>query len=472
MSEDAATNRERFEDASHVLHGPAGSTAWRQLLYVLYVVAIFASLYGFTVARGVVEVFGPRWRAAGATAPAAAGGLVLLAVLLVLAHLAGRRRGPVTPEPAWIDHVVASSIDRALTLRESWLVPGLTLLGVGGLLGGVLGAALFGGGATGPVAIAVGLACGLLGGAGLATSWLSGQVHADPARRSAASVPAVLLEALRSPTALRGLGAEGLRSHSLRAARMGGAVLSADARALRLEVAAPVRRGRHLHLRPIGRMRTVLARDLLGLRRQPLLPVAGVALAVPGALALGWVVAGEAPGAVAALAVLLLQLGATVVAEGLRLHGDTLGTPPLLGGSARALALAHTGAPALLLLAVAGPVAVTTAAVLGGAAAAVTAALAVPASGAAVLAGLWSASFRGQPPIQAFGPDGGPSLLLAWWAWPRILSVAGAALVLAQVARFDSGAGAAPSLVVVLVPALLAWLARSALDRAAGAHRG
>ncbi|MBD3785321.1 MAG: hypothetical protein IE926_20640, partial [Micrococcales bacterium] len=182
LAQDPVPDRERFEDASHVLHGPAGSGAWHQLLYALYVVALLAGLYGFTVTRAVVEVYGPSWRAAGATGPVVAGGLVLVGLVLVLAHLAGRRRGPVTPEPAWVDLVVASSVDRALTLRESWLLPWLTLVVAGGLVGGVGGAALVGGGATGPLALPVGLVGGLLVGAGLAASWLSGQVQADPAR--------------------------------------------------------------------------------------------------------------------------------------------------------------------------------------------------------------------------------------------------------------------------------------------------
>ncbi|MBM6402562.1 hypothetical protein [Phycicoccus sonneratiae] len=469
---DVVPDRERFEDASHVLHGPAGSTAWRQLLYVLYVVAILTGLYGFTVTRAVVEVYGPGWRAAGATGPVAAGGAVLVVVALVLAHLVGRRRGPVTPDPAWVDLVVASSVDRALTLRESWLVPWLTLLVAGGLVGGVGGAALVGGGATGPLALPVGLVGGLLVGAGLAGSWLAGQVAADPAgapRRGPAAVAGVL----RTRATLRGLGVEGLRAHSLRAARIGGATFTADTRSLRLEVAAPVRRGRGRHLRPHGRRGTVLARDLLGLRRQPLLAVGGALLVAPGAAATGWVVAAHPPVAVAVLGVLGLQLGAGVVAEGLRLHGDTLGAPRLLGGSVRGQALAHTGTPALLLLLLGAPVAAVTAGALAGPVAAAGAVLAVVGVAVVVLAGLWLASFRGQPPMSAFGAGNGASTLLAWWAWPRVVAVTAGAVVLVRLARLGAGeAGPLSVAVVVVVLAVLVPVADGALTRAAAAHRG
>ncbi len=463
-------DRERFEDASHVLHGPAGSSAWRQLLYVLYVVAILTGLYGFTVARAVVELYGPAWRAAGATTPVAVGLVALVVAALVLAHLAGRRRGPVTADPAWVDLVVASSVDRGLTLRESWLVPWLTLLVAGGLVGGVGGGALVGGDATGPLALPVGLVLGVLVGGGLALSWLSGQVQADPAGRGRLGVVAAVGRALRPRTARRGLGIDGLRAHSLRAARIGGATFTADTRALRLEIASPVRRGRRHRLRPRGRWGTVLGRDLLGLRRQPLLPVGGAVLVAPGAVGMGWVVAGRPPVAVAVLAVLGLQLGAGLVAEGLRLHADSLGAPRLLGGSVRAQAVAHSGAPAALLLVVGGSAGIATAAVLGGAGAAAVAVVALVAVGAVLLPGLWLSTFRGQPPLNAL--TSGPSALLAWWAWPRLLSAAAAAVVLVLVARLGSGEASVGSVVVVvLLLGLLAWAGTSALSRAAAAHR-
>ncbi|QIM22735.1 hypothetical protein G7075_18965 [Phycicoccus sp. HDW14] len=470
--DEPVSDRERFEDASHVLHGPAGSTAWRQLLYVLYVVALLSGLYGFTVTRAVVEQYGPAWREAGAVPPVAAGGVVLVVVVLVLAHLAGRRRGPVTPDPAWVDLVVGSSVDRWLTLRESWLVPWLTLLVAGGLVGGVGGGALVGGGATGPVALPVGLVGGLVVGGALALSWLSGQVQADPAGPGRRSVVASLGTAVRSRTALRGLGIDGLRAHGLRATRIGGAALTADTRSLRLEVASPVRRGRRWRLRPRGRWGTVLGRDLLGLRRQPLLPFGGLVLAVPGALATGWVVAGHPPVAVAVLAVVGLQLGAGLVAEGLRLHGDSLGAPPLLGGSVRGQAVAHSGMPVLLLLLAGAPVTAVTAGVLAGPVAAVGAVIAVVGVGAVLVAGLWLASFRGQPPLGAVS-GGSPGLLLAWWAWPRVLSAAAGAVVLVRLARLGAGeAGLGSVALVVLVLAVLVPVADGALTRAAAAHRG
>ncbi|MBD3784249.1 MAG: hypothetical protein IE926_15090 [Micrococcales bacterium] len=118
-------------------------------------------------------------------------------------------------------------------------------------------------------------------------------------------------------------------------------------------------------------------------------------------------------------------------------------------------------------------VAAVTAGLLAGAVAAASAVLAVVGLGAVVLAGLWLASFRGQPPISAFGPGNGASTLLAWWAWPRVLAAVAGAVVLVRLARLGAGeAGTGSVVLVALVLGVLLPLADGALTRAAAAHRG
>lgn len=456
MSDDG--DRHRLRDAEHVLHGPEGSGGWRQLLYVIYVLALLAGLYGFTTVRGLVEVLGPTWRAQGLVGPIEVGSAVLLVVVLVLGHLAGRRRGPVTPDLPWIEHVVASSVDRRMTLRDAWRLPATGFGAGGAVVGGVLGAALWGGGAAGPATAVVGVVGGLATGLLLAVLWLAGQVLSDPAveRRSSGAAVAV---ALRPQVALRALGLEGLRAHSARSSRLGGAVLAGDPRAMRLEAASPVRRGRSLRLRSRGRERTLLARDVLGMRRQPLLLVGGLALVVPGSALAAWSLAGwSAPVAGLVVGVLLAQLGSGLWCEGLRLLGDTLGAPRLLGGSVDQEALAHSALPVGLSVLAGAVGAVPVTLVAGGSL--LGAALVVLVLALTTTAAQWVAAFRVGPPTLTLVPEAGPPLLVLWWAWPLLLGVLVGTLALAF-----------PGPVAVLALGALAMLARRSLQRAAVAHR-
>lgn len=473
MSEDAEPHddAERLEDAEHVLHGPDGSGAWRQLLYVVYVVALLSGVYGFTVARGVVLTYGPAWREQGLLVPVGLAGAGVALALLALAVPAGRRRGPVAPAGGWVDLVVASSIDRWATLRESWLLP-LTTLGAGGaVVGGVLGAALWAGGLTGapaaPAGLLAGAALGVLG----TSLWLAGQLRADPAFARAPSTASALVLALRPASALRALGLDGLRTQGARSDRLGGALLAGDARALRLETASPVRRGRTVRLRSRGRLPTLVARDALGLRRQPLLLLLGPVTVLGGALAVAaFLGRGPVPVLVAVLGVLGCHLGAGLWGEGLRLHGDTLGAPRLLGGSVRSGALAHSVLPALLLLGVAGPTVVVQELVSGGPVAAGI--LTVLVLTVVSTAAQWVRAFRVLPPTSAMVPGSGPQVLLAWMAWPFLLAgLAGSAAVVSLDRLASGSTSPAPLLVCVGVLALVPTLASRALDRAATAHR-
>ncbi|QNN48956.1 hypothetical protein H9L10_11875 [Phycicoccus endophyticus] len=77
MTTAPGTDRERLEDVEHVLHGPEGAGRWHTLLYVLYVVALLAGIYGYTVLRGVVVVLDPPARGWRLGPGDPAGGLVL-----------------------------------------------------------------------------------------------------------------------------------------------------------------------------------------------------------------------------------------------------------------------------------------------------------------------------------------------------------------------------------------------------------
>ena len=187
-------------------------------------------------------------------------------------------------------------------------------------------------------------------------------------------------------------------------------MLAGDLRAARLEAATPVRRGRELRLRSHGRLLTVVARDLLGLRRQPGLLLSGALLTAPGAAGVAWSLSDpEVPVALAVVAVAALYLGVGVWAEGLRLLGDTLGTPRLSGLGLGTEAGAHTVLPASLFVLVSLPLAVAVRALVPGSAVGFASLLLwVVGVGALVLAAQWVAAFRGRPPFLAFLPEVGP----------------------------------------------------------------
>lgn len=475
MTTPVGTDRERLEDVQHVIHGSDGSGAWRSLLYVLYVVGLLSGIYGFTVLRGVVEVLDLPARGVSLAATAPVGALVLggvvvgVVVLALLAHVAGRRRGPVTPELPWLDHVAGQPVDRALVLRDAWRLPATGLVVGGTLVAAVLGAAVWGGGAAGPLAALVGLAAGLLGSLVVLLSWLAGQLAADD--RAGLRTGEALRLAVRPRTALRTLGLDSMRAHSARSARLGGAALAGDPRAIRLEAAAPVRRGRTLRLTSRGPVRTVVSRDLLGLRRQPFLVVGSAVLLLVAGVLVGSVVAGR-PGNVvpAILCGVLLHLAVGPVAEGIRLLGDTLGSPRLLGGSVTREALAHTVSPAGLLLLVALPAGTVTAGLFRGGGAAATAALVTVVLGAAVLAAQWLAAFRVLPPAFAFFPGVGPSVMIAWLAIPLAVSAsAGLVVVRTLLLAIDGVPIAALGAVATVV--VLGVRAVRTLRSASDAHR-
>jgi len=475
-AEQRAQDKERLEDVTHVLHGPHGTGAVQRVLYAVYLLALLAFTYGFTVARALFITSDPGWLHDRLLGPGAAVVAVVLAVALTaLVHGLGRRRGPVVPPLPWVDHVVAGPFDRAATLREWWLVSATLLVAGATVFAGVLGGGLWASGTTGPTSLVVALVVGPALGVVVAAAWLAGQVGAGESGTD--QVPTTDggrgrgLRALSPSAALRRLGLTALRAQSIRSTRLGGAVLAGDLRAARLEAATPVHRGRGLRLRSHGRLLTVVARDLLGLRRQPGLLLSGALLTAPGAAGVAWSLSDpEVPVALAVVAVAALYLGVGVWAEGLRLLGDTLGTPRLSGLGLGTEAGAHTALPASLFVLVALPLGVAVRALVPASSVGVGSVLLWAVGvGALVLAAQWVAAFRGRPPFLAFLPDVGPMVMTLWFARSLVLCAVVGGLLTARAAH-AGGPGASGATLLVAVALCGLWGYRT-LRSAADEHR-
>jgi len=474
-AEQRAEDKVRLQDVTHVLHGEHGTGAVQRVLYAVYLLGLLAFTYGFTVARALFITSDPAWLHDRLLGPGAAGVAVVLAVALtVLVHGLGRRRGPVVPPLPWVDHVVAGPLDRAATLREWWLVSATLLMAGATVFSGVIGGGLWASGTTGPVSLLVALLVGPALGAVVAAAWLSGQVGAGTS--GADALPSTHgggrgLRLLGPSAALRRLGLTTLRAQSIRSTRLGGAVLAGDLRAARLEAATPVHRGRGLRLRSHGRLLTVVARDRLGLRRQPGLLLSGVLLTAPGAAGVAWSLSDpEVPVALAVVAVAALYLGVGVWAEGLRLLGDTLGTPRLSGLAMGTEAGAHTVLPASLFLLVAVPLSLAVHELVPATTVGVVSLLAwVVGIGGFVLAAQWVAAFRGRPPFLAFIPDVGPVLMTLWFARSLLLCAVIGGLLTARAAHL--GVVGPSALWLLFAVAVCVWWGRSTLRSAANEHR-
>jgi hypothetical protein len=471
-SEQRRVDRGRLADVTHVLHGSEGSGAVQRVLYAVYVSAMLAFTYGFTVARALFVTSDPQWVRDRLLGPVAAVVAVLLALALaVLVHGLGRRRGPVVPPLPWVDHVVAGPLDRATTLREWWLVSATLVVAGSTVLAGVLGGGLWAAGSAGPGALVAAVVVGPSLGAVLAGAWLAGQVGTADADRPREGARHDGWRVLRPAAALRSLRLRELRAQSIRSTRVGGAVLAGDLRAARLEAATPVRRGRGLRLRSRGPHLTLVSRDLLGLRRQPGLLVSGALLTVPGAAGVAWAASDPGvPVALAVVAVAVTYLGVGVWAEGLRLLGDTLGTPRLSGLPLGTEAAAHTVLPASLFLGLAVPVGLVVHGLVPAPAVGVSAlVLWLVGLGALVLGAQWVTAFRSRPPFLSFLPEVGPMVMTLWFARSLLLCAAVGGLLTAQVARVGVLGPVGAWLVVAV--GLAWWWGRGALRSASLEHR-
>lgn len=450
------------DDVQFVVDAGRGDTL-RKVAYALYVAALLLVTYGVTLAHAFFLTQDPQWLRdqvlswRGALALAG-----VVGVGLVAAWRAGRVRGPVLPPLPWIDLVAAGPVDRAITLRRWWLVA------LGGLVtGGAMLGAVVGGGAW---LATVGEPGWLIMGAGLATAigwlhlllWLAGQVSVS----SPGSVPPIW-----SPReAMRRLRLEDLRTQAARATRMGGAVLLGDLRAIRLELAPPVTRGRTRRLGP-GRSWTVIPRrDLLGLVRQPGAALLAALVTAVGAAGLTWALLYPAVPVVMAVACgVVLHLGFSAAAEGLRLQADNTGTPSLLGLSTRAEAVGHLAVPLL----VSGGAGVLTAAAVSvtreASAAYLLQAVGWMALMVAVVLGTATASaFRGSAPLSTLLPEAGPIMLLLWVSRQAIVAAGAVGGLTTSAARLSLSEALLPA--VMVATAAVLWGFRR-IDAVAMEHR-
>lgn len=413
--------RRRLQHARTVVHGDTGDGTGGRLAYAAYLAVLLLATYGFTVAQALFRTSDPTWLREQLTSGPGIAVLALSAVALaVTSFWAGTVRGPVAPQLPWVDHVVTSDLDRRTVLRGHWRV-GLGAGVVAGLLvGATLGLAVWFAKVGGPLGAALVTAAGTALGGVCAYVWLLGQA------RQSRPGPGRTRYALSPAQVLADVDVDALRTQAVRSDVVGGAVLTGDLRAARLEVAAPVTRSRGRRLRPGHPVTTMVRRDLLGLRRSPWRVGSGAALGLPAAAVLTWSASSTRVSLVVPiLAGLALYVGADRWAEGLRQQADNAGAPPLLGLSPRREALAHAVLPTVL-----------TAAVLAlGAGAAVLlgdldpvllgwAVLLAPVCTGASMIG----AFRGTPPGASLDPQTGMIAMLIWYSRPFLLATAATGL--------------------------------------------
>jgi len=455
-----STDADALRDAREVIFGDERRRE-SNAVYAVYVAVIAAGAYGVPAAQSFFRVLDPAWLSAHLTGPAAvAVAVAAVAGLLTFAYRAGRLRGPVVPGLPYLDTVATSPLDRALVLRPWWRLAVLGCVVAGVLTGLVVGAGLAIAGVTGALVLVPGVLAGAFIGLLVAGSWLQGQVRSWPTGDRGAGV------FLRQRRSLRALHLGLLRTQSARAVTVGGAVLAGDLRAARLEVGTPVTRARRRRLRGRRPLSTMVARDVLGLRRAPGTAVTGLVLT--GAAAYGLVRA-SAPGTPSVIAlggVALAYLGVSTWSEGLRLQGDNAGTPPLLGLAPADEALAHLVLPGA---GFAGTVLVVgSASVLSGHTSWFGVAWALLLGGL-LLAAPMMAAFRGLPPVNLFSPGTGVATTVLWYSVPFLVPVVCGT---AATALLTADRPSAAFLVLLVTTWLASLYARRRVRVLFDAHRG
>ena len=407
-------DHELLGQAVWIIEGDAGRRGRRQAWYAAYVAVIGMLAYGFPIAQTAFHTTDPRWLRGQLTSPLALLGLaVSLLAILWGAYSAGAFRGPVVPPLPWIDHVVSTPIDRAVSVRRWWRLSRGGTVFAGALLGATLGSGLaFAGVAPWPT-VAPATVSGALIGWLASVLWLWGQVRSWPGAWPGTR-PGV-----RSTAMLRALHAQSLRIHAANTSTIGGSVLAGNLRTARLQLARPVRHGRHVRLRASGPRTIIVRRDVLGLRRQPANLWSGLLLLLLGASVIVWTLTHPAaPVLAVALGLAPAYLGFGSWAEGLRSQADNVGTPSLLGTTPRAEAVAHLVVPTTLTLTAMGAGLLVAAALSQVTPSAVVVALALT---LVLCGGHVLAAFRGNPPQSSLTPVSGPMLLVLWYVRPLLV---------------------------------------------------
>ncbi|MFC7487168.1 hypothetical protein ACOCJ7_00485 [Knoellia sp. CPCC 206453] len=413
MSATHVTDAERLADTVHVLHGPGGNPARKEVAYAAYVAVIVVGLYGFPLLRALVIAADREAMASALRSPWSALALVVVVAAVTLAaREAGRVRGPIVAPVPWIDHVVASSIDRWASLR-SWFGYSLfATLFAGGLAGLAVGGGFAGARAAGWWILPVGLVMGLLVGLLAGVAWLVGQSRLSP--------PPPPGDGPWWVREVRRLGVHDLRTQSSRSNRIVGGVQAGDLRAVRLEAARPVTRGRDLRLRHRGPIMTLVARDVLGLRRSPGAGLVGLLLCAAAGAGMGATLGSTAvPPLVGFVAGLVSHLGFGALSEGLRLEADTMGTPPLFGAPPVRAAAAHLFVPGAIHLVTTVLVGSVTGVAVGADLGAVFPWLVM--TTVFLAGGSLLAAYRGRPPSSQFNPVPSPQTVAIWYAFPLLL---------------------------------------------------
>lgn len=456
MSRDA----DLLRDAHHVITGER-DTGQHNVTYAIYVAVIAAASYGVPAAQAFFRFLDPRWLA---THLAGYRGVVLAMALLVatvaFVFRAGRVRGPVVPDLPYLDHVATSPLDRAVVLRRWWRIALLGCIVGGVLIGLVSGAGLAIAALAGAVILGPSVVAGGLVGLLVAGAWLHGQVRAWPVCTRRVAV------LLRPGQALRALHLTALRTQSARSVTLGGAVLAGDLRAARLDIAAPITRGRAIRLRARGPVSTLVWRDWLGLRRAPGRGVLGLVLTVAGVYGLVHAATPGTPSLIAVVSLVVAYFGVGAWSEGLRLHGDNAGTPPLLGLGPMAEAGAHLVVPGVLSVLTVCGVGLTTALSARGSFLGMLWAILLL---GLLLAGQVMAAYRGLPPIGVFSPRGGMPAMVAWQSVPLVVPVICGT---AATAGLTSRQPVNGLLVLAVTTWLVALYARRRVRLLFDAHRG
>ena len=440
VTEQETSDSHRLAEAYHLRYR-GEATQLRAALFTAYVVGLFGVVYGVLASHYVFQTW-PVARHRVQDHPLLGAGAVVLLVALVAvaAGRAGRRRGPVVPEPGHLEFVTATDLPRALTLRDAWrstcVVVAAGLLGLGIAVPG--GLAMAGGSAW---ALVFGVVLALVGAPTVLYLWLRGEAAGNV---RGASVTA-LLEAL--PMGL-------LRTQSLMSDSVSSALVAGDTRRARAQAFNLKLRRTPLHIRAFGRWGTTVGADVAGLLRL-------------GWVSLGWLIVQVGAVALAAIApvvhsrsplvlpvvLVLAHLTTSGLTRGLQHHAETAGEPSILGIPWQAETVLHLGPVALLQFVVALVAAVTTG---------VAAPLALAHAAAltlALVAGQLLYVHKGPPPLALMGTGGGRGIGLVWVAHP---TMAVAVVALAGVI------GPSEALLAALLLISLAWTRTS--SRFAPAH--
>ncbi len=406
VAEKEFDDAELLGQADWIIGGEQARKARQQGLYAAYLVFLGSLAYGFPLVQALFRTSNPEVLRQQLASPEALALLVAaIAAVFIAALWVGRFRGPVVPPLPWIDLVVTTPIDRALSVRRWWRFALSAGVFLGAITGLVLGGGLAFTGVTSPVSVAVGLVGGAAVAVAAAHLWLWSQVRSWPGPNRG---PKLIWHV---PEALRELHVDGLRAHSANTSTLAGSAMTGNLRTARLQLARPVRFARGVRLRAGRPFPTMVRRDILGLLRSPASLAAGFGLVVLGGAVVVWAATqGSAPGIGVTIGLVPLYLGFGAWSEGLRLQADNVGTPSLIGSGPLAEASAHLVVP----------LAFTTVVLVAGV---VVSALATPVSALSLLSllavlavlcgGHLLAAFRGSAPVR-----GGPQGMIAWYLMP------------------------------------------------------